>query len=151
MCYFFYGDKVKKKKLFYILIAIVLGFILAEAIYGDYKRGLEDNYTAYLIQIGSFSEDDEVNPKDYLVIKEDGRYNVYAGITTKLTNATKIKNLYEKENVNTYIKPIVIDNVEFISDLEQFDVLLSEVDEKDSLISINDVIISKYEEIILGK
>lgn len=151
MCYFFYGDKVKKKKLFYILIAIVLGFILAEAIYGEYKRGLEDNYNAYLIQIGSFSEDDEVNPKDYLVIKEDGRYNVYAGITTKLTNATKIKNLYEKENVNTYIKPIVIDNVEFISDLEQFDVLLSEVDEKDSLISINDVIISKYEEIILGK
>lgn len=151
MCYFFYGDKVKKKKLFYILIAIVLGFILAEAIYGEYKRGLEDNYNAYLIQIGSFSEDDEVNPKDYLVLKEDGRYNVYAGITTKLTNATKIKNLYEKENVNTYIKPIVIDNVEFISDLEQFDVLLSEVDEKDSLISINDVIISKYEEIILGK
>ena len=151
MCYFFYGDKVKKKKLFYILIAIVLGFILAEAIYGEYKRGLEDNYNAYLIQIGSFSEDDEVNPKDFLVLKEDGRYNVYAGITTKLTNATKIKNLYEKENVNTYIKPIVIDNVEFISNLEQFDVLLSEVDEKDSLISINDVIISKYEEIVLGK
>lgn len=136
----------------YVLIAIILGFISAEVIYDDYKDGLDDNkYNAYLVQIGSFKDDDEIDPGNYLVLEEDGTYNVYAGITTKLSNATKIKNMYERENVNTYIKPIVIDNVEFMSNLEQFDILLEEVDSKDNLISINDVIISEYEQTVLGK
>lgn len=136
----------------YVLIAIILGFVSAEVIYDDYKDGLDDNkYNAYLVQIGSFKDDDEIDPGNYLVLEEDGTYNVYAGITTKLSNATKIKNMYESENVNTYIKPIVIDNVEFMSNLEQFDILLEEVDSKDNLISINDVIISEYEQTVLGK
>lgn len=136
----------------YILIAIILGFISAEVIYDDYKEGLDDNkYNAYLVQIGSFKDDDEIDPGNYLVLEEDGKYNVYAGITTKLSNATKIKNMYESENVSTYIKPIVIDNIEFMSNLEQFDILLEEVDSKDNLISINDVIISEYEQTVLGK
>ncbi len=136
----------------YILIAIILGFISAEVIYDDYKKGLDDNkYNAYLVQIGSFKDDNEIDPGNYLVIEENGTYNVYAGITTKLSNATKIKNIYESENVSTYIKPIVIDNVEFMSNLEQFDILLDEVESKDNLISINDVIISEYQETVLGK
>ena len=86
-----------------------------------------------------------------MVLEENGIYNVYAGITTKLSNASKIKDMYEKDNVTSVIKPIIIDNVEFINNLKQYDVLLSEVDSKDNLISINDVIISDYEELILGK
>ena len=103
------------------------------------------------MQIGTFKDDIEVDPKDYLVLEEDGRFNVYAGITTKLSNATKIKDIYESENVESVIKPVVIDNVEFINNLKQYDLLLSEVDNKESVISINDVIISRYEELILGK
>ena len=141
-----------KKKIVYLLIAISIGFILASTIYNDYKRNLDDSkYNAYLIQIGSFKDDLEVDPKNYLVLEEDGVYNVYAGITTKLSNATKIKNMYEKENINSVIKPTVINNVEFISNLEQYDLLISEVDNEDNLLSINDVIISEYEELILGK
>lgn len=136
----------------YLLIAISLGFIFGEVIYSDYKKNLDNSkYNAYLVQIGSFKDDPEVDPSDYLVLKEDGIYNVYAGITTKLSNATKIKDLYESENIDTVIKPTVIDNVEFISNLKQYDLLLQEVENKDNLISINDVIISKYEELILGK
>ena len=143
---------MKKKCFIYFIIALSIGFILGEILYSDYKRGLDNSkYNAYLVQIGSFKDDIEVDPKDYLVLFEDGVYNVYAGITTKLSNATKIKNLYAKENVSSIIKPTIIDNVEFISDLKQFDLLLSEVESDDNLISINDVIISRYEELILGK
>lgn len=143
---------MKRKKIFYLLIALFLGFVIGEVLYSDYKRELDNSkYNAYLVQIGSFKDDIEVDPKDYLVLFEDGVYNVYAGITTKLSNATKIKNLYAKENVSSIIKPTIIDNVEFINDLKQFDLLLSEVESDDNLISINDVIISRYEELILGK
>ena len=141
-----------KSKMKYLLIALIVGFILGDVIYNDYKKNLDNsNYNAYLIQIGSFKDDLEVKTDDYLVLKEDGVFNVYAGITTKLSNATKIKNLYEKDNVQSIIKPVVINNVEFIKNLEQYDLLLSEVDNEDNLLSINDVIISEYEELILGK
>ncbi len=133
-------------------MAIIIGFILGVVIYNDYKRGLDDsNYNAYLIQIGSFKDDIEVDTSKYLVLEEDGIYNVYAGITTKLSNATKIKELYDKENIYSIIKPTVINNVEFMSNLKQYDLLLSEIDNDDNIISINDVIISNYEELILGK
>ena len=133
-------------------MAIIIGFILGVVIYSDYKRGLDDsNYNAYLIQIGSFKDDIEVDTSKYLVLEEDGIYNVYAGITTKLSNATKIKELYDKENIYSIIKPTVINNVEFMSNLKQYDLLLSEIDNDDNIISINDVIISNYEELILGK
>lgn len=140
-----------KKTFIFILFATILGFVSAEVIYKDYQKDLDNTkYNAYLIQIGSFKDDNEIDASKYLVLEEDGVYNVYAGITTKLSNASKIKELYEEENIESYIKPTVINNVEFISSLEQFDVLLSEVENKDNLISINDVIISKYEELILG-
>lgn len=143
---------MKKKKLVPLLIVVVLGFILGEVVYNDYKRNLDkSSYNAYLIKIGSFKDDYEVNPSSYLVIKENGLYNVYAGITTKLSNATKIKNIYDSENVQSVIIPTVINNVEFINNLEQYDLLLSEVENKDNILSINDVIISNYEELILEK
>ena len=141
-----------KRKLTYFLIPIVVGFILGVVIYNDYKKGLDESlYNAYLIQIGSFNNDEEVDTKDYLVLEEGGICNVYAGITTKLTNALKIKEIYDKEKVYSVIKPAIIDNVEFINNLKQYDLLLSEVDSKENILSINDVIISNYEELILGK
>ena len=141
-----------KKKLTYFFIPIIIGFVLGIVIYNDYKKGLDDSlYNAYLIQIGSFKDDVEVDPSNYLVLEEDGIYNVYAGITSKLSNASKIKELYEKENITSVIKPIVINNVEFMNNLEQYDLLLSEVENDENIISINDVIISNYEELILGK
>lgn len=144
---------MKKNFVFYVLLAIILGFISAEVLYDDYRKNLDDtDYNAYLVQIGSFDDlDFEVDAKPYLVLEEDGVYNVYAGITTKLDNASKIKRFYESKNIESYIKPTVIDNVEFISNLEQFDILLGEVDNSDNIISINDVIISRYEELVLGK
>ena len=142
---------MKKNFIIYLLLSILFGFITAEAIYKKYQENLDDTeYNAYLIQIGSFDNDPEVDESKYLVLKENGIYNVYAGITTKLNNATKIKDVYQKKSINSYIKPVVINNVEFMSNLEQFDILLSEVDNDDNLISINDVILSNYEEIVLG-
>ena len=119
---------MKKKNVVCLLVVIICGFVLGEVVYSEYKRNLDQSsYNAYLIKIG------------------------YAGITTKLTNATKIKNIYDSENVQSVIIPTVINNVEFINNLEQYDLLLSEVDNKDNILSINDVIISNYEELILEK
>ena len=150
-CYILDGDNMKKTFI-YLFLAVLLGFVSAEVLYNDYKKELDNTeYNAYLVQIGSFKDDEEIDASKYLVLEEDGVYNVYAGITTKLSNASKIKEFYEEDAIESYIKPTIINNVEFISNLKQFDILLSEVDNKENLITINDVIISRYEELILGK
>lgn len=148
---------MKKNFLIPLFISIVLGFISAQIVYSTYRKNLEDSkYNAYLIQIGSYTNEESIRSMysdefKYLVMKEDNKYNVYAGITTDLINANKIKNIYEKKDLEISIKPTVIDNVEFISNLEQYDILISEVDSDDNIISISDVILSSYEEMVLGK
>lgn len=146
------------KKNFWIplTIAIVLGFISAQIVYSTYRNNLSSSsYNAYLLQIASFENVDSISSDmkdnaDYLIVNENNMYNVYVGITTDLSNANKIKNIYEKKDIEVYIKPTVINNIEFVSNLEQYDLLLSEVENEDNLISISDVVLSSYEEIVLG-
>ena len=137
-------------------IAIVLGFISAQIVYSTYRNNLSSSsYNAYLLQIASFENVDSISSDmkdnaDYLIVNENNMYNVYVGITTDLSNANKIKNIYEKKDIEVYIKPTVINNIEFVSNLEQYDLLISEVENEDNLISISDVVLSSYEEIVLG-
>lgn len=146
------------KKNFWIplTIAIVLGFVSAQIVYSTYRNNLSSSsYNAYLLQIASFENVDSISSDmkdnaDYLIVNENNMYNVYVGITTDLSNANKIKNIYEKKDIEVYIKPTVINNIEFVSNLEQYDLLISEVENEDNLISISDVVLSSYEEIVLG-
>jgi len=139
------------------VICIVLGFISAQIVYSRYKLNLENSMiNAYFIKIGSYDSSDEIDniindDFKYLVLEENNVFNVYAGITTDLFNANKIKEIYGEMNFDISIVPVVVDNVEFISNLEQYDILISEVDNNSNIISINDVILSSYEEMVLGK
>ena len=65
-------------------------------------------------------------------------------------NVDKIKDIYEEKDYSVIVKPVVVDNVEFISNLEEFDKLILEVDSS-NVVSIMNVILSSYEEIVLGK
>ena len=140
-----------------LVISVFLGFLSAQIVYSTYKKNLENSeYNAYLIQVASYNNKESIDPvfldnTNFLIIKEDNIYNIYAGITTDLMNAHKIKNIYTKKDIDIEIKPTVIDNIEFISNLEQYDILMEEVDEDENVLSINDVILSSYEEMVLGK
>ena len=48
------------------------------------------------------------------------------------------------------LKYMYIDNQEFVNSLEQFDVLMANTDKEEDIISVNEAILSSYEEIILG-
>ena len=148
---------MKKNFVIPLVISIVLGFISAQIVYSTYRKNLENtDYNVYLIQAGSYNNKDDLEKDfslddEYIILEEDGVYNVYVGMTTDLINANKIKNLYSNKNYDTYIKPTVVNNIEFVSNLEQYDILMSEVDDEENIISINDVILSSYEEMVLGK
>lgn len=137
--------RMKKNFIFYLLISIIIGFISAQIVYNSYKSNiLQNSYNAYLVKVSGIENNDE-----YYIFDGNDDTSV-VGITTNLLNANKIKQLYKTDDNSVYIKPIVIENDEFVSSLEQYDILISEVDDKKNIISINDAILSSYKELILN-
>lgn len=142
-----------------LLVAVVLGFYGAKISYEFYqikKTVTEVSHNAYAIQYGVFTNPDTLSKnlsdlENYVISQEDGKYYIYLGFTTDYNNLKKIRNLYEESDIEVYTKEIFIDNMEFVSSLEQFDILLDSVNNDSDIISINKAILSSYDEIILGK
>lgn len=150
---------MKKKIIFPVLISIILGITSAKILYDHYENKKETNnntYNSYLLQVGAYTDKHSLrqatkNLSDYIVKEENGKYYVYVGMTTSKDNADKIKKAYENKNIDLYIKEDNINNVEFISSLEQYDVLLNGVSKDKDILSINEVILSTYEEMVMGQ
>lgn len=152
-----------KKKLFKnvivpLLFAVCLGFFGAKIAYEFYKVKevvSEVSHNAYAIQYGVYTNPETLtdmldNLENYVVSQEDGKYYVYLGFTTNYKNLAKIRNLYKDNGIEVYTKEVYIDNKEFVSSLQQYDILLDSVSLEDDIISVNKAILSSYDEIILG-
>ncbi len=142
-----------------LLIAVILGFYGAKIAYEFYqvKKTLgERSYNAYAIQYGVYTNPETMKKytkdlEDYVVTLEDGKYYIYLGFTTNYKNLKKMKKMYEDQDMEVYTKEIYINNQEFVSNLEQFDVLIENSDDDEDIVSVNEAILSSYNEIILGK
>ena len=142
-----------------LLVAIVLGFYGAKIAYG-FNRVKETvseiSHNAYAVQYGVYKDPSTLEKTlsdldNYVVSLEDGKYYVYLGFTTNYSNLSKIRNMYKDMGVEVYIREVLIENEEFISNLEQFDILLDNVNGSIDILSINSAILSSYDEMILGK
>lgn len=143
VCYIKYGDDMKNSFYVPLVLSIVIGFISAQIVYNSYQKNiLENEYNAYLIKV------DGQNNNDSYYVFDESDYTSIVGITTNILNANKLKKIFEKEGMSIYIKPVIIDNEEFINSLKQYDILVNEVDDEKNLISINDVILSSYKELV---
>ena len=142
-----------------LLLAVVLGFYGAKIAYEFYqvkKTINQRSYNAYAIQYGVYTnpktlEKNLKNLDNYVVSLEDGKYYIYLGFTTNYKNLSKMRQLYDKKNIEVYTKEIYINNSEFVSNLEQFDVLLNNASDEEDILSVNEAILSSYDELILGK
>jgi len=135
----------------------MIGAILGRFFYSNYEKeqNLEKNYNSYLLQLGIFNTKEDVGKElhgieNYIVIEKDKKYYVYLGVSTKKDNATKLQEVFLDKDINTSIKKTVIDDIEFMSSLEQFDLLLDSVTNDEDIMSINAVILSSYEEMLLN-
>ena len=147
---------MNKKYLIYIGLAIISGAILGNSFYKKYvnEQNLEKEYNSYLLQLGIFDNEEEMNKEllginDYIVIEKNKKFYVYLGVSTEKKNVAKLQEVFLDKDINTSIKKTVIDNIEFINSLEQFDLLLDSVSTNEDIMSINEVILSSYEEMVL--
>lgn len=143
-----------KKKVLSILFAIIFGLLIGKGIINKYDNNAIvaaktfDN-EVYAILYGSYNSLKEVDENTreldkYIYIEEGNLYYVYLALTKTKENAVKFKNTYKDLNNKVSIVKINIDNNEFILNLEEYEKLLNETTDKNSLIIIENQILACY-------
>lgn len=145
-----------KNKLVVALIFIISGIVVGNNLYNkvDFKllKTFKENNDFYLLQLGTYDTKEimqrdtrDINPKVYEV--KNDKYYVYVGISSNMNNLNKIKDIYKDEELTT--KVINIKNEEFINNLRQFDILIDNTDDKDEILTIEEVVLSSFNKKIL--
>lgn len=150
---------MKNKTIIYVILAILIGVILGKNIYDGYAKEIESTFSenkmeeVYLIQYGVYSSNESMientkKLKNYFYYEEDNKFYVLIGITGNKELKEKIVNSY---NVDTdvYLKKIETDNMTFLETLKQYDNLISNTDDKNTIANAEKQVLSKYEELIL--
>lgn len=146
-----FGDKMKK----IFIVSIILGIIFSLIIYLNYKKNINDNLEInklYFFQVSAYKNLENIANKtkdleSYIVIKEsDNLYHIYVGLTKDLKNLQKIKEFYTKNGDNIYVREKSVSCKKFISDLNNYEVLLSSAESKTSIEKIEKEVLKKYKE-----
>ncbi len=153
LIYYSYGDYMKKKILS-ILFAIIFGLLIGKGIIDKYDNNTivsakTFNNEVYAIYYGSYNslKDVDKNTKEldkYIYIEESNIYYVYLALTKTKENAIKFKNIFSSLKTKVSIVKINIDNNEFILNLEEYEKLLNETTDKNSLVIIENQILACY-------
>lgn len=150
-----------KKTLKISIFSIALGAIAGIVLNNTYKEKLSNSFlnegkTYYFIQEGVYSSISSMqeNTKDLLVktvdLKNDKQY-VYLGITRDEKNAKKLKEIYENKGYQIYIKEQNLSNEEFYNNVTQFDILINSTNKESEILTIEEVVLANYEELIKRK
>ena len=138
-------------------VAIISGGIIGIALFSEYKETssvFSDKKKLYFLEEGIYSSKKllEYNTKNIdpkLIVEKDGKYHLYVGITGEQKNISKIKNIYKNKGYSIYEKELEIDNLEFLSNIEQFDILLDNANNESDISAIEEVVLSNYENLVM--
>lgn len=145
-----------KKIIISALFFIFIGFIIGNFIFTNKEKILnilsqKEEY--YFLQEGVYPDKENLNNNlnkiDIKVIdKEKDKYYVYVGITKDLKLAQKIQKIYKQRNINTYLKKKKLTSNAFSINLKEFDLLLNKTNDPEEILTIEEVVLANYEEII---
>ena len=136
-------------------VAILFGGLCGQILYQKYEDAslvFHEEENVYFLQEGVYSSEDSLNrntknisPK--LVTKENNQYYVYVGISKSKDGIKKIKDIYEEKGYTTYQKEKNVTDESFLTNLSQYDILLDSAKTSDDILTIQEVVLSNYEEI----
>lgn len=143
-----------KKKIFYSIIILITGIIVGRNIYlSKATQTFSNKDIYYFIQEGVYSSksimEENIKNMDLKVVDElDNKYYVYLGITKDESIAKKLKEIYESQGYQIYIKEVSLSNEEFNNNVTQFDLLINATTSEKEILTIEKVVLANYEEII---
>ena len=143
-----------KKKILYSIIILITGIIVGRNIYlSKVTQTFSNKDIYYFIQEGVYSSksimEENIKNMDLKVVDElDNKYYVYLGITKDESIAKKLKEIYESQGYQIYIKEVSLSNEEFNNNVTQFDLLINATTSEKEILTIEKVVLANYEEII---
>jgi len=140
-----------------IFFSILVGFLFGKVIFNNYEdntvNAFNEGEKLYFIEIGEYESETDVkkikNVDDFLTILENDTYKVYVGITKSKENSQKIKEFYSDTYNNISVREKYVDNETFIIQLKEYDKVVSIITKLDDLSSVQKIIFSNYEEMVL--
>ena len=143
-----------KKTMFKCIGSIILGIIIGNILFSNRtifkKENKEDKY--YFLQEGVYTnnilKNNMSNLTHKVIEKKDNKIYIYIGITKDIEIAEKLINIYEEKNIKLSIKEKYIRNNELKNNIEQFDLLINASRDVDEILTIEEVVLANYEEII---
>ena len=145
-----------KKKIIITLTILLIGIVLGTKIYSA-KTSIENVFAEgqiyYFLQEGIYSskkimEENTQNISPKIINYDNNKYYVYIGITKDEENAKKIKKIYSDKGYNIYIKEVKLNNEEFYNNVTQFDLLINNTNNSNEILTITEVVLANYEEIV---
>ena len=142
-----------KKTIIKGLFFIVIGFFLGQLLFGEkieLIKKLQKGDTYYFLEEGVYTDYNNIqsNINRKIVENKNNKYHVYIGISRDKEVVEKLKKIYKKDNINVTVKEINLESVEFKTNVEQFDLLIRNTNDSSQILTIEEVVIANYEEII---
>ncbi len=144
------------KSILSVTSCIVIGFMMSNFMFKQYDiLKASSSNMVYFLQIGSYTskkemEEANISSSRYIVEENDGIYYAYIALTTDKENFEKLKNYFKNKKYDITLKEKVLANEKFNNILEKYDLLLKETSDEATIKLINDQIIDKYKELVIG-
>ena len=145
-----------KKYLLTIIVSLLVGFLLSFYMLKEYESVniipvFNVKETAYLVQQGVYSsmesmQENTTHLTDYIYSVIDDMYYVYIGISLDSSNVNKLQEYYKNKDINTIIKTTTLTDQEFIETLRQYDMVLNNTSDEETIKEICKQVLSKYKE-----
>jgi hypothetical protein len=132
---------------------VIIGFFLGQILFGDkieLIKKLQKGDTYYFLEEGVYTDYNNIqnNINRRIIENKNNKYYVYIGITRDKEVLEKLKSIYEKDNINIKVKEKILESQEFKTNVEQFDLLIKQTEDNNQIITIEEVVIANYQEII---
>lgn len=145
-----------KKYFITIILSILVGFLLSNFILKEYDKdalllpSIKESTEAYLIQQGVYStmesmEENTSHLSDYIYSVIDNMYYVYIAMTLDNDNVTKLQEYYNNKGINTIVKTTLLNNSDFINELKQYDSIIKQTNDDETIKEVCKQVLSKYE------
>ena len=142
-----------KKTIIKGIFFIIIGFFIGQFLFGEkieLIKKLQKGDTYYFLEEGVYNNYDNIenNISRKIIENKNNKYYVYIGITRDKEVLDKLINIYKENNIKVQVKEKILESVEFKTNVEQFDLLIKQTKDTSQILTIEEVVIANYEEII---
>lgn len=145
-----------------VVFAVSVGFLMGKFMLNQYNSEYElapvfnqnsDRY--YFLNQGEYDSFEDMEQSmmgfDYYIYEEkDGKFMTYVGITKDYDNMMKIQGYFTNAGYTIYVRDVNFNNDAFSVLVDQYDQMLRETEDNQTIKGICSQILAKYEELVVN-